>query len=359
MDYRESTVSLGVTDKLICPCCGSQQHSVNSVITYSFYFFEYLPIFPVKRDTRVQCVQCKNLADVANNTSDRKLVFSDVTLAFFNKLRLLSTFTGSIIIMLLLSYYFSEEQKKYRQSQVYINAPKVNDFYYLDYRNTAGDRRQHHKYRVAKIVDITGGIISFSFGNYFYPLKKSLKDAVLFGQSTNFDYFEKQRQNYSSVELNSLFEQGFIYRVVRPEFNYIGQNRAVYMIDGQAVTNPTVAKEKWFFIPGKRENAQGLAILEAAHIENRYDKALERLKRSAELGYAPGQTNLAELYLTFNGSEEARDVQTAAYWLFQAALQGYQPAVEKYRVICELEQACQIEDFYQALNEAGTNINMN
>ncbi len=51
MDYRESSVSLGITDKLLCPCCGSQQHSVNSVITYGFYFFEYLPIFPVKRDT--------------------------------------------------------------------------------------------------------------------------------------------------------------------------------------------------------------------------------------------------------------------------------------------------------------------
>jgi len=349
MDYRESTVSLGITDKLVCSCCGSQQHSVNSVITYSFYFFEYLPIFPVKRDTLVQCVHCKNLADVANNTLDRKLVFSDLILVFFNKLRLLSTFTGSIIIILLLSYYFSEEQEKHRQSQMYIDTPKVNDFYYLDYRNSFGDQRSHHKYRIAKIVDITGGTVSLSFGNYFYPLKKSLSDGVLFGHSTNFDYFEKKRQNFSSVELSSLFEQGFIYRVVRPELAFIGRNRAVYMIAGHAVTNPTVAKEKWFFIPGKRENAQGVALLEATHVNNRYEKAFELLKRSAELGYAPGQTNLAELYLTFNGHEEVRDVQTAAHWLFQAALQGYQPAVEKYRVICELEKSCNIEDFYRGL----------
>jgi len=358
MDYRESIVSLGITDKLLCSCCGSQQHSVNSVITYGFYFFEYLPIFPVKRDTRVQCLACKNLAEVTGNTSDLKLIFSNLTLAFFNKLRLLSTFTGSIIIMLLLSYYFSEEQEKHRQSQVYINAPKVNDFYYLDYRNSAGDRRPQHNYRIAKVVDITGGIVSLSFGNYFYSLKKSLNDGVLFGHSTNFDYFEKNRQHYSSAELNSLFEQDFIYRVVRPELAMIGGNRAVYMIAGHAVTNPTVAKEKWRFIPGKRENSQGVALLKAAHVESRYEKAFERLKRSAELGYAPGQTNLAELYLTFNGSEEVRDVQTAAYWLFQAALQGYQPAVEKYRVICELEESCNIEEFYRGLKEAGTNLSV-
>ena len=51
-----------------------------------------------------------------------------------------------------------------------------------------------------------------------------------------------------------------------------------------------------------------------------------------------------------------RDVQTAAYWLFQAALQGYQSAVEKYQVICELEESCNIEEFYRGLSEAGTNL---
>jgi len=358
MDYRESTVSLGITNKLRCSCCGSQQHSVNSVITYSYYFIEYLPIFPIKRDTQVQCVQCQNLADVANNPSNNKLIFSNFALALFSKLRLLSTFTGSIIFILLLSWYFSEEQEKHRQSQQYINAPKVNDFYYLDYRYSAGDRRPNHKYRVAKIVDITGDTVSLTFGNYFYPLKKSLTDAVLFGHSTNFDYFEQHRQNYSIAELNSLFEQGFIYRVVRPEFALIGNNRAVYMIDGHAVTNPTVAKEKWFYIPGKRENTRGVAILKAQHVENGYEKAFKLLQRSAELGYAPGQTNLAELYLTDVRYEENGNIDQAAHWLFKAALQGYQPAVEKYRIICALEERCHIDDFYQALQQAGTNVQL-
>lgn len=359
MDYRESIVSLGVTDKLLCSCCGNQQHRVNSVITYGFYFFEYLPIFPVKRDTRVQCLQCQNFAEVTNNTSDRKLVFSDFSLAFFSKLRLLSTFTGSIIIILLLSYYFSEEQEKHRQSQEYIDAPKINDFYYLDYRQTTGDRLPLHKYRIAKIVDITGGTVSLTYGNYFYPLKNSLSDGVSFGHSTNSDYFETKRQNYSSEELDNLFKQGFIYRVVRPEFSMIGRNRAVYMIDGNAVTNSTVVKEKWHYIPGKRENTQGVAFLKANYIDDRFDKAFTLLKQSAELGYAPGQTNLAELYLTFTGIEGSRDVEKAAHWLFQAALQGYQPAIEKYRVICQLEESCDIKDFYQALNEAGTHYRIN
>jgi len=350
-------MSLGITDKLLCSSCGSQQHRVNSVITYGFYFFEYLPIFPVKRDTRVQCLQCQNLADVADNTFDRKLIFSDFGLAMFNKLRLLSTFTGSIIIILLLSYYFSEEQQKYRQSQTYIEAPKINDFYYLDYRKVSGDRRPHHKYRIAKIVDITGGTVSLIYGNYFYPLKNSLNDGIRFGHTRNFDYFEEQRQNFSYGELDNLFEQGFIYRVVRPEFNMIGNNSAVYMIDGNAVADPIVAKEKWHYIPGKRQNTQGVAFLKASYITDRFEQAFVLLKQSAELGYAPGQTNLAELYLT--GIEGSRDVESAAHWLLQAALQGYQPAIEKYRVICQLEERCQIEDFYRALNEAGTTYRIN
>jgi len=357
MDYRESTMSLGITNKLLCSCCGSQQHRVNSVITYAFYFFEYLPIFPIKRDTRVQCVECQHLVGVADNPVDRKLIFSDLGLAFFSKLRLLSTFTGSILIILLLSYYFSEEQQKNRQSQAYIDAPKINDFYYLDYRKVAGDKRPQSKYRVAKIVDITGGTVSLTYGNYFYPLKKSLSNGLRFGHSTNFDYFEKKRQNFSYAELDSLFEQGFIYRVVRPEFNMIGKNKAVYMINGNPVTNATDAQKEWRYIPGKRQNTQGMAFLKASYINDRFEQAFILLKQSAELGYAPGQTNLAELYLT--GIEGSRDIENAAHWLFQAALQGYQPAIEKYRVICQMEETCQIEDFYRALNDAGTSYRIN
>jgi hypothetical protein len=357
MDYRESTMSLGITNKLLCSCCGSQQHRVNSVITYAFYFFEYLPIFPIKRDTRVQCVECQHLVGVADNPVDRKLIFSDLGLAYFSKLRLLSTFTGSILIILLLSYYFSEEQQKNRQSQAYIDAPKINDFYYLDYREVAGDKRPQSKYRVAKIVDITGGTVSLTYGNYFYPLKKSLSNGLSFGHSTNFDYFEKKRQNFSYAELDSLFEQGFIYRVVRPEFNMIGRNKAVYMIDGNPVTNATDAQKEWRYIPGKRQNTQGMAFLKASYINDRFEQAFILLKQSAELGYAPGQTNLAELYLT--GIEGSRDIENAAHWLFQAALQGYEPAIEKYRVICQMEETCQIEDFYRALNDAGTSYRIN
>ncbi len=354
MDYRESTMSLGITNKLLCSCCGSQQHRVNSVITYGFYFFEYLPIFPIKRDTRVQCLQCQNLA---NNASDQKIVFSDFTLALFNKLRLLSTFTGSIIIMLLLSYYFTEEQQKHRQSQAYIDAPKINDFYYLDYRKIKGDQQPHHKYRIAKIVDITGGTISLTYGNYSYPLKNSLTNAVRFGHSRNFDYFDKKRHHFSYAELDSLFEQGFIYRVVRPELIMAGRNSSVYIIDGNAVTNTTVAKEAWHYMSGKRKNTQGMAYLKANYIDDRFEQAFILLKQSAELGYAPGQTNLAELYLI--GIEGSRDVESAAHWLLQAALQGYQPAIEKYRVICQLEESCEIENFYRTLNEAGTHYQIN
>lgn len=354
MDYRESTMSLGITDKLLCPCCGSQQHSVNSVITYAFYFFEYLPIFPVKRETRVQCLQCQH---PANSASDRKLIFSDLSLAFFNKLRLLSTFTGSVLIIILLSYYFSDEQQKNRQSQAYIDAPKVNDFYYLDYRKVTGDKRSQNNYRIAKIVDITGGTVSLTYGNYFYPMKNALNNGLRFGHSTNFDYFEKKRQHFSYAELDKLFQQGFIYRVVRPDFNMIGRNKAVYMIDGNPVSSTTEAKKAWRYIPGKRQNTQGMAYLNANYIADRFEQAFVLLQQSAELGYAPGQTNLAELYLT--GIEGSRDIENAAHWLFQAALQGYQPAIEKYRVICQLEETCEIEDFYRALNEAGTSYQIN
>ncbi|MEW6991239.1 tetratricopeptide repeat protein [Colwelliaceae bacterium 6441] len=357
MDYRESILNLGTTDKLHCACCGGKNHRVNSIITYGYLFLEYLPIFPVKRDTRLHCVQCENVTEVAKHSSVRKLIFSNLRLAFYNKLRLLSTFSGSMIIVLLLSLYFSEEQQKYRQSQVHIDVPKINDFYYLDYKNVTGEAPSPHKYRIAKIVDITGGTVSLTFGNYFYPLKSSLSKGIHLGHTRDFDYFEKTRKNFSYAELDSLFQQGFIYRVVRPELGLIGLNMPAYMIDGNIVIDPEKVEKKWKYVPGKRQNKQGMAFLKATYIDDRFEQAFVLLKQSSELGYAPGQTNLAELYLS--GIEGVKDVQSAVHWLFKAALQGYQPAIEKYRVICQLEEACQIEDFYQALNDAGTAYRIN
>ena len=84
MDYRESKINLGTTDKLRCACCGGKLHNVNSVITYGYYFLEYLPLFPVKRDTKINCLQCENVTAVASNSSDLKLIFSNFRLASLN-----------------------------------------------------------------------------------------------------------------------------------------------------------------------------------------------------------------------------------------------------------------------------------
>lgn len=351
MDYRESTLCIGTTDKLLCSCCGGKIHHVNSIITYGYYFLEYLPIFPIKRNTRVNCLQCQNETEVTGNSADLKLIFSNFSLTLFNKLRLLSTFTGSIIIAFLLSFYFSQEQKEHRQSQAHIEVPQINDFYYLDYRKVSGDFRSNNKYRIAKIVDITGGTVSLTYGNYFYPIKTALSRGVALGHTRDFDYFEKKRHHFSYVQLDELFQQGFIYRVVRPELSNIGRNMTAYMIDGNVVSEIEQMEKKWRYVPGKRENTKAMAFLKATYIEDRFEQAFGLLKRSAELEYAPGQTNLAELYLT--GIEGTRDVETAVHWLFKAALQGYQPAIEKFRVICQLEETCQIEDFYNALKEEG------
>lgn len=351
MDYRESTLCLGTTDKLQCSCCGGHIHNVNSIITYGYYFLEYLPMFPVKRNTQVRCLQCKAVSDVSRSSTDFKLIFSSFALAFFNKLRLLSTFTGSFLMVMFLTFYFSDEQQQHRESKTNITTPKVHDFYYLDYQKSAGEVRPDHKYRVAKIVDITGDTVSLVYGNFFYPQKSTLSTGVSMGHTTRDDYFENRRHNFSYAEIEKLFQQGFIYRVIRPELSYIGKNMSAYMIDGNVVSKLEIVEQKWLFVPGKRENTEAMAFLKATYIEDRFDKAFILLKRSAKLGYAPGQTHLAELYLT--GIEGHKDIDSAVYWLFEAAKQGYQPAIEKYRVICQLEEQCQIEDFYQALIESG------
>jgi len=343
MDYRESTLTVGCTEKVTCIHCGGHQHQVQSVITYGFYFLEYLPLFPVSRKTLVNCLQCQASSNINDQVQQKKQIFSDWLITLFLNLRLLSTFTGSFLILLMLSHYFSDIQQQKRQSIAHIQQPKINDFYYLNYKKMSGDVRPHEKYRIAKVVDITGGMVSLVYGNYFYPMKRSLADGIRFGHTRDFDYFEKKRRNFSYAELDRLFQQGVIYHVERPEGN---------LIDGNPVINKPNKPSRWHYLPGKREYEQAMGFIKATYIADRFEQAFRLLKKSAEMGYAPGQTNLAELYL--NGIEGNRDVDNAVHWLIQAALQGYQPAIEKFRVVCAGEEQCSIDDFYQILNDAGT-----
>ncbi len=251
------------------------------------------------------------------------------------------------LVILCLLIYKKSTQSQYDDNATlqYLAKPKIDDIYFLDFRVLSDNLRPKEKYRIAKVVDVTGDIITLLYGNVYYLRQQSLKDSIRYGQLRYKEYFETKRYDFSLEKLQSMQASGAIYMIKRPEQN---------MLYGNYINDPKPESGSSLYIPGKRENIAGISLLNANHLESNVSQAFERFSRSAQLGYAQGQVSLAQMYL--NGQSVDKDLSQAMYWFKQAALQSDKPAILKYVIVCRQVSYCQEGDFYQELTQAGVNI---
>lgn len=239
----------------------------------------------------------------------------------------------------------TQSQEEDDASLTYLASPKVDDIYFLDFRVLSDSLRPKEKYRIAKVVDVTGDTITLLYGNMFYLRQQSLKDSIRYGQLRYKDYFEGKRYDLTLAELKAMYDSAAIYMIKRPDQNMLYGN---YINDPKPVINSSL------YIPGKRENLEGLSLLKANYLENNFEQAFERFGRSAQLGFAQGQVNLAQMYV--NAQYVDKDLSQAMYWFKQSALQSNKAGVLKYVIVCRQVSHCNEVDFYQELTEAGVNI---
>jgi len=254
-----------------------------------------------------------------------------------------------IIVLLVLCLFIykksTQSQQENDDSLIYLASPKVDDIYFLDFRVLSDNLRPNEKYRIAKVVDITGDVVTLLYGNIFYLRQQSLKDSIRYGQLRYKDYFESKRYDLTLTQLKVMHDSSAIYMVKRPDKN---------MLFGNYVNDPKTELSTNLYIPGKRENLAGLSLLKSDYLENNKQQAFERFSASAQLGFAAGQVNLGQMYL--NGEYIDKDFNQALYWLKQAALQSDKAGVLKYVIVCRQVSYCLEVDFYQELLNAGVNI---
>ena len=253
-----------------------------------------------------------------------------------------------VILMAILGFcvkqYYQAENID-NTSLSYIKAPKINDIYFLDFRLMSNELRPKEKYRLAKVVDITGDIITLQYGSIYYFRQQSLKDSIRYGQLRYRKYFESKRYDFSLDNINSLWHSGAIYLVKRPELD---------KLFGNNVSPDKTALNNHLFTPGKRENLSGISFLKSNYIENNLQQAFELFQQSAQLGFAKGQVNLAQMYL--NGQYVEKNLSQALFWFKQASLQSNKSGILKYAIVCEQVESCDLPAFYQSLLAAGVNI---
>jgi hypothetical protein len=250
-----------------------------------------------------------------------------------------------IVLLIIINNFVQGQNKDKENSQAYLSAPQVDDIYFLDFRLLSDNLRPTEKYRIAKVVDVTGDIVTLLYGNVFYLRQQSLKDSIRYGQLRYKQYFETKRYDLTLAQLQAMFDVSAIFMIKRPENNMLYSN---YINDPKPVSSSTI------HIPGKRENSQGLSLLKSTYLENATEQAFNYFLRSAKLGFAKGQINLGQMYL--NGNFVKKDMTQALFWFNKAALQSSKAAVLKYVIVCRQLDDCREGDFYQSLTDAGVNI---
>jgi len=240
---------------------------------------------------------------------------------------------------------FYKDLQLSEQTKAIVAEPQLNDLYYVDFRVIKDNLRPTEKFRMAKVSDITGDVVTINFSSYFYLQEHELNEAIRYAQLRFEKFFQEKRHNYTLEELQSLVASGAIVLARRPEGN---------MLDGNVVVPDSHFESSSVFIPGKKENFAGIEYLKFAKSGDKAALALAKFQESAELGFAQGQVNLAQMYL--NGIAVDKDLQKSLEWFKKGALQAYEPAILKYAIVCQQVSRCNITEFYQELVETGVNI---
>ncbi|WP_019027863.1 tetratricopeptide repeat protein [Colwellia piezophila] len=250
-----------------------------------------------------------------------------------------------IIAAVVAGSIYKKNIEQAQQTLAIVEQPAINDLYYIDFRVIKDNLRPAEKFRMAKVQDITGDVVTINFSSYFYLQEHELNEAIRYAQLRYEKFFQEKRHNYKISELLTMIESGAIVLARRPEGN---------MLDGNVVVPDSHFESSSVFIPGKKENFTGLEYLNFANTNNKAEQAFTKFQQSADLGFAKGQVNLAQMYL--NGTGVEKDLSVALSLFKQGALQSYEPAILKYAIVCQLVESCVVTDFYQELVKAGVNI---
>jgi hypothetical protein len=76
------------------------------------------------------------------------------------------------------------------QASVFILTPQVNDIYFLDMRLINNILNPRHKYRLAKVVSVSGSNISIVYGRVFYQWQNAVVNSIKYDDLNNNNYFE-------------------------------------------------------------------------------------------------------------------------------------------------------------------------
>ncbi|MBA6264474.1 MAG: hypothetical protein V7780_06010 [Colwellia sp.] len=126
-----------------------------------------------------------------------------------------------LLIFLFVIAYFGYEKYAFDNAEqieasVLILTPQVNDIYFLDMRLLSNNLERKHKYRLAKVVSVTGNNVAIVYGRVFYQWKNSVVNRIKHDDLNNHNYFKLIPDYIPFSTIKKMKASGAIYLVKRP-----------------------------------------------------------------------------------------------------------------------------------------------
>lgn len=126
-----------------------------------------------------------------------------------------------LLAFLFVGAYFGYEKYAFHtaeqiEASALILTPQVNDIYFLDMRLLNDNLERKHKYRLAKVVSVTGNNVAIVYGRFFYQWKNSVVNRIKHDDLNNHNYFKLIPDYIPFSTIKKMKASGAIYLVKRP-----------------------------------------------------------------------------------------------------------------------------------------------
>jgi len=273
----------------------------------------FIPLFPFSTHYQTHCKVCKSTVEAPKNR--------------ISLLSILNKFIGTIIVLFIALYVWQGHQEDIAKELDVLKAPQKYDFYLIDNNRFNKVQSQRAEFVIAKVISANKDAIEIVISNYIYSRKRDLIKAIRLDTLVFDDFFPSKSQFITPAELNALYKDEIVYRVLRP-FNYT--------LFGGVAVRPTMPEKLYKGYNPTPLNQEGIR----SYRNDDFVEALSLFKQAAEQGDAWAQINLAQMYRDGEGSKV--DNSQALYWFGEAVKLGNKTAEYEYQQLCKKEVICKL-----------------
>lgn len=272
----------------------------------------FIPLFPLSISYQTRCKTCKSVIE-----SPKKHI---------NLFNILNKFVGLIIMLLIALYFWQGYLDDVAKEELVLNDPQKYDFYLIDNNRFKKVDSVRSEFVIAKVLSANKDIIEIVISNYIYSRKRDLIKAIRLDTLVFDDFFPTKSQFIKPSELHTLYEQGIVYRVLRP-FNYT--------LFGGVAVRPSMPEKLYKGYNPTPLNQEGIR----SYRNEDFIEALSLFKQAAEQGDEWAQINLAQMY---RDGEAQINITQALYWFNEAMKKGNKIAEFEYQQLCKQDIGCKM-----------------